>query len=315
MKYKILVADPLSKEGTDILKNCSEFQVDVHTSLTPLELLNIIAEYDAILIRSMTKVNSSVIKKAAKLKLIGRAGVGVDNVDVDAATKANITVMTAPHGNTVSAAEHAISLLMSLVRQIPQANASIKGGSWAKSNFKGTEVCNKTLGLIGLGNIGSVVAKLAQGLQMRVVAFDPYATKENAQKLGVDLVSLEKLYPQADFISIHVPLTTETNHLINEDAFSQMKQGVFIVNAARGGIVDENALLKALNSGKVNGAALDVFEIEPPDLSSELIKHANFIATPHLGASTKEAQNRVSEQIAEQTCDFFLKKIITNSVN
>lgn len=315
MKYKILVADPLSNEGICTLKNCSQFQVDIRTGLAQAELVKIIADYDAILIRSMTKVNEAVIKNAKKLKLIGRAGVGVDNVDVDAATKANITVMTAPHGNTVSAAEHAISLLMSLARQIPQANASIKGGAWSKSSFKGTEICNKTLGIIGLGNIGSVVAKLAQGLQMNVVAFDPYATCENAEKLGIKLVSLKQLYPLADFISIHVPLTNETHHLINEAAFSQMKNGVFIINAARGGIIDENTLLKALNSGKVKGAALDVFEIEPPNLSSELVKHPNFIATPHLGASTQEAQNRVSEQIAKQTCDFFLNNVVKNSVN
>jgi len=314
MKTKILVADVLSNEGIELLKSIPEFELDVFIGLSPKNLLEIISVYDALLIRSSTKATKELIQKAIKLKMIGRAGIGIDNIDIYAAKTANIVVMNTPHGNNITTAEHAICLLMSLARHIPQASASIKSGSWEKTKFNGVEIHEKILGILGLGNIGSIVATLAKGLRMRVIAYDPLATEEKARTFGAKLVSLDELYQNSDFISIHVPLIRETYHLIGEGAFRKMKKGVFIINAARGGIINEDALLDALNRGDVQGAALDVFETEPPDFKSEFLKHPRLIATPHLGASTKEAQNRVALQIAEQTRDFFLKNQIRHQV-
>ncbi len=313
--FQILVSDPLSSEGIEFLKSIPQFFVDVIVGQSRESLEAIIPQYDALLVRSQTQVNKTLIKKATKLKMIGRAGIGVDNIDVAAASAANIIVMNTPDGNIVTTAEHAISLLMSLARHIPQATASLKKGVWEKSKFIGTEIHEKILGILGLGNIGSVVATLAKGLRMRVIAYDPFLSEERAKSCGVTLVTIDELYATSDFISIHVGLTRDTYHLIGDGAFHKMKKGVRIINAARGGIIDEVALLHALNRGDVSGAALDVFEEEPPTAATELLQHEKVIATPHLGASTEEAQNRVGLQIAEQTRDFFLQNIICHAVN
>lgn len=310
--FHILVSDSLSTEGISLLKSIDAFHVDVQTGLTPAQLLEVIPNYHALLVRSSTQVTKEVIEKGTQLRLIGRAGIGTDNIDVAAALKAGIKVMNTPDGNTVTTAEHAISLLMSLARNIPQATASLKAGQWEKSAYKGTEIRGKTLGLIGFGKIGSIVASLAQGLQMKVVAHDPLLTTEKAAEHKISLSFFDDLLAQSDFISIHAPLIPKTHHLINAEAFSKMKKGVFLINAARGGIVDENALLMALESGKVKGAALDVFEQEPPAKDYALLGHPRVIATPHLGASTTEAQDRVALQLAEQTYGFFLKNELRN---
>jgi D-3-phosphoglycerate dehydrogenase len=312
---RVLVSDALSEDGLAILRSHREFDVDFNTKLSPADLLEVIPQYDALLVRSTTKVTHGVIKRGTRLKMIGRAGIGVDNVDVDAASAAGILVMNTPDGNVVTTAEHAISLLMSLARHVPQATASLKAGHWEKSAFKGTEIHEKTLGILGLGKIGSIVATLAKGLRMRVIAYDPVITEEKAHFYGAKLVSLDELYAHSDFISIHMPLLRDTYHFVSDSAFHRMKKGVRIINAARGGLVDERALLDALNRGHVRGAALDVFEVEPPPAQMELLQHPQVIATPHLGASTEEAQNRVALQIAEQTRDFFLKNEIRNAVN
>ncbi len=314
-QFQILVSDPLSGDGIEFLKSIPQFEVDVITGQKSESLEAIIHRYDALLVRSQTQVNKTLIQKATKLKMIGRAGIGVDNIDVPAASAANIIVMNTPDGNIVTTAEHAISLLMSLARHIPQASASLKKGFWEKSKFKGTEINDKVLGILGLGNIGSVVATLAAGLRMRVIAYDPFVSQERATACGAALVTLDELYAKSDFISIHVGLTRDTYHLIGDGAFHKMKKGMRIINAARGGVIDEAALLNALNRGDVSGAALDVFEEEPPSPNNELLQHEKVIATPHLGASTEEAQNRVGLQLAEQTRDFFLQNLIRHAVN
>jgi D-3-phosphoglycerate dehydrogenase len=313
--FRILVSDALSTEGIALLKESPGFDVDVHVGLKENQLIEIIGQYDALLVRSSTQVNARVIEHATKLKVVGRAGIGVDNVDVKAALAANILVMNTPDGNAVTTAEHAISLLMSLARHIPQANASLKEGKWEKSKYKGTEIHNKVLGIVGFGNIGRIVAVLAKGLRMEVIAHDPFASHDHALELAVPLVELDELFARADFISLHAPLTSSTHHLLNERAFAKMKKGVFIINAARGGIVDEQALLAVLESGQVKGAALDVFEEEPPAPGYTLLAHPRVIATPHLGASTDEAQNRVALQIAEQVRDYLINGQVRNRVN
>ena len=310
---KVLISDSLSKEGVEILKN-GGLDVTVKTGMTPDELKKEIPQYDGLVIRSATKVTADVIAVAEKLKVVGRAGSGLDNVDKAAASKRGIVVMNTPGGNTVTTAEHALSLMMSLARNVPQATASLKAGIWDKKKFGGVELFKKNLGVIGMGAIGSQVAKRAQGLGMNILAFDPYLSKERAEALGVEMCDLDTLFARSDFITIHSPLTDETRGLINAGTISKMKDGVRIINCARGGIVDEKALYEALKSGKVAGAALDVFEKEPPE-NNPLLGLDNFICTPHLGASTEEAQLNVAVAVAEQIVDYLVKGIARNAVN
>jgi len=311
---KILVSDNLSEKGVEIFKKAKGIQVDVKTGLTPDELKAIIKDYDGLVIRSATKVTAEIIEAADKLKVVGRAGIGLDNVDIPAASQRGIVVMNTPEGNTVTTAEHAISLLLALARKIPQATASLKDQKWEKKKFQGKEIFNKTLGIIGLGKIGSIVADRAKGLKMQVIAYDPFIQQEILLTQGIEPVTLEELYQRADFITIHTPKTKDTLGLINAQAISKMKDGVMIVNASRGGIVDEKALYEGLKSGKVGGAALDVFETEPPG-ACPLFSLDNFVCTPHLGASTDEAQVNVAVSVAEQIVDYLLHGVIKNAVN
>jgi len=311
---KVLISDKLSPEGIQILQNTPGIEVDVITNLTPDELKGVIKNYDGLAIRSATKVTKEIIDHADRLCVVGRAGIGVDNVDVPAASKRGIVVMNTPGGNTVTTAEHAISLMVSLSRQIPLATASMKAGKWEKSKFMGTELYNKTLGIIGIGRIGAIVADRAQGLRMHVIAYDPFISQESADNLGVTLVTLDELLEKADFISVHTPMTKETRGLVNAAAFAKMKKGVFVINCARGGIINEKDLYDALVSGKVAGAALDVFE-EEPTKNTQLIALENVICTPHLGAATDEAQINVAIAIAEQIAAYLTKGEIKNAVN
>src|SRR3990170_8360677 len=306
---RVLVSDSISEKGVEILRNAG-LTVDVKTKLTPSELINIISEYDGLVVRSATKVTADVVKAAKNLKVVGRAGAGLDNIDLAASTKKGVVVMNTPGGNTVTTAEHAIAMLLSLVRRIPQATASTKGGKWEKNKFTGQEYYNKALGIVGMGRVGGHVAKLGQGLLMNVLAFDHYLSQENAQKMGVELVSLDEIYRRSDFITIHTPLTHETRNLIGVDAISKMRDGVLIVNCARGGIVDETALYEGLKSNKIGGAAFDVFVQEPVDAQNPLLSLENFVCTPHLGASTTEAQENVALAIAEQMVDYITKGVI-----
>ncbi len=315
MAAKVLVSDKLAPEGLAILNAAEGLEVASRPGLPVPELLDAIGEYEGLVIRSGTKVTAELIERADKLRVIGRAGIGVDNVDVEAASKRGIVVMNTPGGNNVTTAEHAITMMLAVARHIPQANASLRAGKWERNAFVGTEVSGKTLGVVGVGNIGSIVADRAKGLAMHVVAFDPFLTPEAAARLGIELVSLEDLYARADFVSVHTPLTPETRGLIGRSSFSRMKKGVRIVNCARGGIVDEEALLEALNSGQVAGAALDVFAAEPPPADSPLIAHPAVVATPHLGASTGEAQLNVAIAVAEQVRDYLLTGEVRNAVN
>ncbi|MDD4980307.1 MAG: phosphoglycerate dehydrogenase [Candidatus Omnitrophica bacterium] len=312
---KILVSDPLSEEGLKILKDVKDFQVDVKTELKPENLKEEIRHYDALIVRSATKVTKEIIDAAAKLKVIGRAGVGLDNVDLEAATQKGIIVMNTPGGNTISTAEHTISMILSLSRNIPQANASTKKGEWKRSKFMGVELYGKTLGIVGLGRIGKEVARRALSFGMRILAYDPFLSCEAAESLGIEVAELKDLLKQADYITVHTPLTEETKHLFSTKEFGLMKEGVRIVNCARGGIIDEAALAVAIKEGKVAGAALDVFEKEPIPADSELIKLDNLIATPHLGASTEEAQVNVAIEVAEIVRDALLGHGIRNAAN
>lgn len=312
---KVLVSDPISPRGIEILKKAG-LEVDVKAGLKPGELKKEIGKYDALIVRSETKVTSEIIEHATNLKVIGRAGSGLDNVDKIAATKRGIVVMNTPGGNTITTAEHTVALLFSMARQIPQATACMKQGKWEKKKFKGVELYNKTLGIIGLGNIGSHVAKIAQGIGMNILAYDPYLSEEKAKTLGVKVVSLDDLIKNADFITIHTPGTNETKHLINAEKIAMMRDGVGIINAARGGIIDEKALYDAIKSGKVGAVALDVFENEPADLSNcPLLELDNVVCTPHLGASTEEAQENVATAIAEQIVDYLVHGTIRHAVN
>ncbi|MHB8767059.1 MAG: phosphoglycerate dehydrogenase [Deferrisomatales bacterium] len=311
---RVLVSDALAPEGLEILRAAPGIAVDVKTGLKGPEVVAIIGGYDALVVRSATKVNADLLAAAANLKIIGRAGIGVDNVDVPAATKRGVVVMNTPAGNVVTTAEHAVALMLSLVRMIPQATASMKQGQWEKKKFEGRELTGKTLGVVGLGNIGTIVAERALGLKLKVAAYDPFVSADRAAKLGVELVTLDELYAKADIVTIHVPLLEETKNLVGREAFAKMKPGVFVVCAARGGIVDEAALLEALDAGKVAGAALDVFRDEPPGLTP-LVAHERVICTPHLGASTAEAQVAVSVQVAEQIVEYFRDGTIRNAVN
>ncbi len=313
---RVLISDKLSDEGLAILAAAApRVTADHKPGLSPEELRKILPEYDGLIIRSGTKVTADVIEAGKKLRVIGRAGIGVDNVDLGAATARGIIVMNTPEGNTVTTAEHAISLMTSLARQIPQATASMRAGKWEKTKFNGKELYEQTLGVIGLGNIGSIVADRARGLRMRVIAFDPIVSDERAQRLGVDLVSLDELFKQSDVISVHVPLTESTRGLVGKDAFAKMKKGVLLVNAARGGIVDEAALLEAIQSKKVAGAALDVFAEEPPPKDHPLLAREEVIFTPHIGAATEKAQLNVAIAVAEQVRDYLLDGVVRNAVN
>ena len=312
---KVLVTDSLAPQGFEILARTPGIEVVDAPGMKPAQLLEAIADADALIIRSATQVTAEVIAAAKQLSVVGRAGIGVDNVDVGAATARGIVVMNTPGGNTVTTAEHAIALLVALARHIPQATASMKSGQWDKKSFVGMELYNRTLGVIGLGNIGRIVAQRARGLGMKVVAYDPFLSVEAAEKLEVELVDLDALLARADALSVHVPRTPDTAGLLGRAAFAKVKPGVLLVNAARGGIVDEAALLEALEAGQVGGAALDVFEEEPPPADHPLVAHPRVICTPHLGASTEQAQVNVSIAIAEQVRDYLVGGVINNAVN
>jgi D-3-phosphoglycerate dehydrogenase len=311
---KILVSDPLAPQGLEVLQRAG-FEVDVRTGLKPSELNQILGDYHGLVIRSGTRVTADAIESARNLKVIGRAGVGIENVDVEAASRKGIVVMNTPGGNNVTTAEHTISLMLSLARHIPQAVASLKSGQWKREKFIGVELCNKTLGIIGLGNVGSIVAERAVGLRMKIIGHDPFLQPESAARLGVEFVSLDEIFTRSDFITVHVPLTEDTRGIINREAFAKMKKGVRIINCARGGIVDEQDLVDALRSEKVAGAALDVFVEEPPPPDHPLLKLDQVIATPHLGASTDEAQLNVAIAVAEQVVDFLTRGVIRYAVN
>jgi D-3-phosphoglycerate dehydrogenase len=312
---KVLISDALAEEGLAILQAARGLETVNTPGLKGDALLAAVADIEGLVVRSGTQVTREVIDAATKLKVIGRAGIGVDNVDVSAATARGIAVVNTPEGNNITTAEHAIALLVALARHIPAATASMKGGKWEKSKFQGIELYNRCLGVVGLGNIGRIVAERARGLAMRVIAYDPFVSPEMAQKLDVELVELDELYQRADMITVHVPKTKDTAGLLGAAAFAKMKKGVLIVNAARGGIVDEAALLAALESGQVAGAALDVFEKEPPPADHPLVVHPRVICTPHLGASTEQAQINVSIAVAEQVRDFLLSGVVRNAVN
>lgn len=311
---KVLITDPISEEGIKILKSEPGIQVDVETKLTKEQLIEKIKDYDALIIRSETQVTKEVIEAGKKLKIIGRAGVGIDNVDVPAATEKGIIVANAPEGNMIAACEHTISMMLAMSRNIPQANTSLKGGKWERSKFMGVEVMGKTLGVIGMGRIGGEVTKRARCMGMEVLAYDPFTTPERAQALGAKLTTLDEIYEKADYITVHTPLIPSTRHMISTPQFDKMKKGVRIINCARGGIIDEAALLEALKNGKVAGAALDVFEKEPP-VGNPLLELNQVIATPHLGASTKEAQINVAIMIAEQVLNAFKGQPVTTALN
>lgn len=311
---KILISDSLSKQGIEILEKAG-LATEVKTKLSKEELLREIPHYEGLIVRSATKVTAEVVAAAKKLRIIGRAGSGLDNVDLAAATKRGIVVMNTPGGNTVTTAEHTLALIFALARRIPQAVATLKAGRWEKDRFMGMELHNKTLGIVGMGQIGSHLAKLAQGVLMNVIAYDPYLAEERARKMGVEMMGLHELFRRADIISIHTPLTAETQNLIDAETIAMMKDGVWIVNCARGGIVNEKDLHAALERGKVAGAAFDVFEQEPVKPDHPLLRLENFICTPHIGAATTEAQENVAVGIAEQIADYLTRGIARGAVN
>jgi D-3-phosphoglycerate dehydrogenase / 2-oxoglutarate reductase len=311
---KVLVSDPVAAEGVAILRRAG-LDVDVRTGLTKDELIQTIGEYDALAVRSETKVTADVLEAASRLKIIGRAGVGVDNIDVETATRRGVLVVNSPEGNTIAAAELTVALLLSLSRNIPQAHGSMKAGEWKRSKYVGVEVYGKTAGVIGLGKIGREVAKRLLGMEMSVLAYDPFLSPEQAAALGVKLVDLDTLYRHADYITVHVPKTKETAGMIGEAQIAQMKDGIRLVNVARGGIMQEAAVLAGLQSGKVAGAAIDVWEAEPTAPDNPLALHPNVVATPHLGASTEEAQVGVAVDIAEQIVDVLQGGVARSAVN
>ncbi len=310
---KVLIADKLSPQAIDVFKQRG-VEADVKTGLAPEEIIKIIDNYDGLAVRSATKATAALIKAGKKLKVIGRAGIGVDNVDIPAATASGVVVMNTPFGNSVTTAEHTISLMMSLARQIPQANASTHAGKWEKNGFMGVELAGKTLGLIGAGNIGSIVADRAQGLKMKVIAADPFLSAERAEALNIEKVELDELFKRADFITLHTPLTESTKNILNKDSLAKCKKGVRIINCARGGLVNEADLKAAIESGQVAGAAFDVFEVEPAK-ENILFGMPQVICTPHLGASTTEAQENVAVQVAEQMADYLTTGAVTNALN
>ena len=313
MAPRVLIADELSAQAVAVFKERG-VDADVKTGLSKDELLAIIPQYDGLAVRSATKATDKLIAAASKLRVIGRAGIGVDNIDIKAATAKGVIVMNTPFGNSITTAEHAITLMLALARQIPAADRSTHAGKWEKSRFLGVEITGKVLGVIGCGNIGSIVADRAVGLKMRVIAFDPFLTADRAQRLGVEKVELEELFRRADFITLHTPLIEKTRNIIDAKAIAKMKMGVRIINCARGGLVDEVALKAGLDSGHVAGAGLDVFAEEPAKTHS-LFGYDNVVCTPHLGASTAEAQENVAVQVAEQMSDYLTTGAITNALN
>lgn len=312
-KPKVLISDKMDPNAAAIFRERG-CEVDEITGLSPEELIKIIGKYDGLAIRSSTKVTPAILEACDNLKVIGRAGIGVDNVDIPAASAKGVVVMNTPFGNSITTAEHAIALMFALARQIPEANAQTQAGLWPKNGFMGVEVTGKTLGLIGAGNIGSIVATRALGLRMKVVAFDPFLTPERAIEMGVEKADLNTLLAKADFITLHTPLTDQTRNILSRENLAKAKKGVRIINCARGGLIDEAALKEALDSGQVAGAALDVFAVEPAK-DSPLFGTPNFICTPHLGASTTEAQVNVALQVAEQMADYLVNGGVTNALN
>jgi D-3-phosphoglycerate dehydrogenase len=310
---RVLIADKLDTAATEVFERRG-VDVDYEPSLSPDELLKIVPAYEGLAVRSATQVTAEVVKRAARLRVIGRAGIGVDNIDVSAATARGVVVMNTPFGNSITTAEHAIALMFVVARQIADANASTQAGKWEKSRFLGIELYGKTLGLIGCGNIGSIVAARATGLQMKVIAHDPFLSADRAVELGVEKVELDELLERADVISLHTPLTDGTRNILSSDRLAQTKRGVIIVNAARGGLVDEAALRELLDAGHVGGAAFDVFTKEPA-IDNVLFGAPNFVATPHLGAATVEAQEKVAAQVAEQMSDYLITGAVTNALN
>ena len=310
---RVLIADSLSPAAVEIFRQRG-VDTDIKTGLSKDELIAIIGDYDGLVVRSDTKPNKEVIAAAKKLKVIGRAGIGVDNIDIPAATAAGVVVMNTPFGNSITTAEHAIAMMFALARQMPAADASTQAGKWEKSRFMGVELYAKTLGLIGAGNIGGIVADRALGLKMKVVAYDPFLSPERAVEMGVEKVELDELLARADFITLHTPLTDKTRNILSAENLAKTKKGVFIINCARGGLVDEAALRAALESGHVGGAVFDVFSQEPAK-ENVLFGAPNLVATPHLGASTNEAQENVALQVAEQISDYLLTGAVTNALN
>jgi D-3-phosphoglycerate dehydrogenase len=311
---KVLISDPLSDIGVEVFQETRDIDVDVNTGLSTEALREIIGEYDGLVIRSATKVTADIIEAAHNLKVIGRAGIGLDNVDIPAASRRGIVVMNTPEGNTITTAEHTIAMITALSRNIPQATASLKDGKWEKKRLKGRELFDKTLGLVGSGNIGRIVADRAKGLKMRVIVYDPYIRPDVLEKLDLEPVSFEELLARSDYITIHTPKTDETTNMINREAMAKMKDGSMLINCARGGIVNEDHLYEALQSGHLGGAALDVFVTEPPG-ESKLMSLPNFICTPHLGASTREAQDNVARDVANQIAAYLLHGSVKNAVN
>jgi D-3-phosphoglycerate dehydrogenase len=310
---KVLIADALSPRAVEIFR-ARGVEADVAVGLKPGELRERIAGYDGLAVRSATKVTAELLAAASALKVIGRAGIGVDNIDVPAATERGVVVMNTPYGNSITAAEHTLAMMFALARQIPAADRSTQAGKWEKSRFMGVELTGKTLGIIGCGNIGAIVADRAQGLKMKVVCYDPFLSPERALELGVERLSLDELLPRADFITLHTPLTDATRNIIDKNAIARMKPGARLINCARGGLVVEADLAAALDAGKIAGAAIDVF-VDEPATDNPLFGHDTLVATPHLGAATNEAQENVALQIAEQMADFLLTGAVSNAVN
>ena len=313
---RVLVADPIAQRGVEELAAGDDLEVVVRAGLSEPELMRLIPEFSALVVRSETKVTAPILQAATRLRVVGRAGVGVDNVDLEAATRCGVIVMNTPGGNTISTAEHAFSLLLSVARKIPQAHANLRAGQWDRKQFEGTELYNKTLGIIGMGRIGSELSRRAIAFGMRVLAYDPYLSSTRARSLQVELIEeLDELLPLADFLTLHTPLTPETHHLLNAERLTKTKRGVRLINCARGGLIDEAALLESLGNGQVAGAALDVFETEPLPADSPLRGLSNLILTPHLGASTVEAQESVGIEIAQAIRAALLEGTIRNAIN
>ena len=313
MPPRVLIADSLSPAAVQIFRERG-LEVDVKVGLSKPELLEIIGDYHGLAVRSATKADKAVIAAATSLKVIGRAGIGVDNIDIPAATAAGVVVMNTPFGNSITTAEHAIAMMFALARQLPAADASTQAGKWEKNRFMGVELYAKTLGLIGAGNIGSIVADRANGLKMKVIAYDPFLSPERAVEIGVEKVEFEELLARAEVITLHTPLTDKTRNILSREALARTRKGVLIVNCARGGLVDEAALREGLDSGHIGGAGFDVF-VEEPAKTNVLFGAANFVATPHLGASTEEAQENVALQVAEQMSDYLLSGAVSNALN
>lgn len=312
--FKVIVVDPISEEGLQSLLNHSNFHVDIKTNLSETELTNIIHQYDALIVRSQTQITPPVLNAASNLRVIARAGVGVDNIDVEHATKKGILVINAPDGNTISATEHSMAMILAMARNIPEAHRSLQEGKWDRSRYRGTELYKKTLGVIGAGRIGLGVAKRAQSFGMNILAFDPYLSSEDAKRLDITRASVEEIAKQADFITVHTPLTPKTKGLINENFFKIAKPNLQIINVARGGIIDEEALINALNDGKIAKAALDVFTEEPAN-NTPLTQHDKIIVTPHLGASTIEAQEKVAVSVSNEIINIFENNNVLHAVN